>query len=173
MLMMWLAASVGLLVVLAGCSGVMESVMGKQTSAEEQQTEEAAAEPEQEQPAEAAQTGAAGSMEVAGTWINQDYNGKGQSAKVVFEKRSDGGYNYFAYDNADGSGNVYKGTVQYQETWTDDQGRRLGRSMVKQDNGMSWKTLDHIGAEGSTLEVQSGVDQIDPDGPRYSIYYRQ
>jgi hypothetical protein len=37
---------------------------------------------------------------------------------------------------------------------------------------MSWETLDRIAADGSTLEVQSGVRKINPKGPRHSIYYR-
>jgi len=165
------AAGVMVLAVLAGCSGVMESVMKKQTAPEEQETAAAAA--EAEEPAGAEQAGAAGALEVAGTWINTDYNGKGRSAMVVYEKRADGSFAYTAYDNADGSGNVYRGTVRYKKTWTDDRGRRLGRSVVDLEGGMSWETLDRISADGSTLEVQSGVEEIDPNGPRYSIYYRR
>jgi uncharacterized protein YceK len=167
------AAGVMVLAVLAGCSGVMESVMNKQTAPEEQETAAAAVEDEAAEPAGAEQAGAAGALEVAGTWINTDYNGKGRSAMVVYEKRADGSFAYAAYDNADGSGNVYRGTVRYKNTWTDDRGRRLGRSVVDLEGGMSWETLDRIAADGSTLEVQSGVEEIDPNGPRYSIYYRQ
>lgn len=172
-LLVWTAAGVLTLAVLAGCSGVMESVMTKQAAPEEQETAAAATDAESAEPAGAEQTGAAGTLEVAGTWINADYNGQGRSAMVVYQKRSDGSFAYAAYDNADGSGNVYRGTVRYKKTWTDDQGRRLGRSLVDLEGGMSWETLDRVSADGSTLEVQSGVEEIDPRGPRYSIYYRQ
>jgi len=57
--------------------------------------------------------------------------------------------------------------------WVDSEGRRVGKSEVTLEGGMSWETLDRISVDGTTLEVQSGVDKIDANGPRYSIYYRQ
>ncbi len=38
---------------------------------------------------------------------------------VVYNDRSDGTLVYTAYDNADGSGDSYEGTVEITKTWTD------------------------------------------------------
>ncbi|MFW6138726.1 MAG: hypothetical protein ACOC7U_06110 [Spirochaetota bacterium] len=171
--LVWAAAIPVVLVLLVGCSGVMESVIGEQPPQQEQKKAATDAGSEADGPEHAEQSGEAGALEVTGTWVNTEYDGQNRSAMVVYKRRADGSFSYTAYDNSDGSGNVYKGTVRYQKTWTDDQGRRLGRSVVQLEGGMSWNTLDRISVDGSTLEVQSGVDQIDPNGPRYSIYYRQ
>jgi hypothetical protein len=112
-------------------------------------------------------------LPIIGTWINPDYNNDGRSARVEYAANTDGTIGYAAFDKADGSGNVYKGTVKYLERWTDGEGRQCGRSIVTLDIGMSWETLDRISADGKTLEVQSGVKAIDPSGPRYSVYYRE
>ncbi|MBN1797835.1 MAG: hypothetical protein JW822_04635 [Spirochaetales bacterium] len=112
-------------------------------------------------------------LPIIGTWINADYNNDGRSARVDYIAGSDGTISYAAFDKADGSGNVYKGTVKYLERWTDTEGRQCGKSIVTLDLGMSWETLDRISADGKTLEVQSGVSEIDPKGPRYSVYYRK
>ena len=112
-------------------------------------------------------------LDIIGIWVNSEYNNDGRSAKVEYIADSDGTITYFAYDNDDGSGNVYKGTVKYLEMWTDSEGRLCGKSIVTLSMGMSWETLDRISADVLTLEVQSGTDKIDPNGPRYSIYYRQ
>jgi hypothetical protein len=156
-----------------GCSSMMESVVKKQTAPEDEQAATEENEMAAAQPADAEQSGTTGSLEVEGSWVNTDYDGQGRSARVVYEKKADGSFRYMAYDNSDGSGNVYTGSVRYKETWTDAQGNRMGRSIVDLEGGMSWETLDRISADGSTLEVQSGVDEINPEGPRYSIYYRQ
>jgi len=108
-----------------------------------------------------------------GTWINKDYNSDKRSAKLVYTANSDGTIAYVVYDNTDGSGNKYEGTVTYKEQWTDSQGRLYSKSIVKLLGGMSWEALDRISADGKTLEVQSGVTEINPKGPRYSIYYRE
>ena len=68
---------------------------------------------------------------------------------------------------------IYEGTVDIKEIKKDSQGRVIGKSVVTLDGAMSWETLFRISADGSTLEVQSGTESIDPKGPRYSIYYRQ
>jgi hypothetical protein len=112
-------------------------------------------------------------LPVIGTWINKDYNNDGRSGMVEYIADSDGTISYRACDNADGSGNVYKGKVSYRKRWTDEQGRQCGRCTVTLDFGMSWETLDRVSKDGKTLEVQSGVKTIDPKGPRYSIYYRK
>jgi len=109
---------------------------------------------------------------IVGTWENREYNDKGRSARVVFGLNADGTFSYLAFDRLDGSGEVYKGTVAYIRGWIDEEGRSCGESTVTLNNGMSWNTLDRIGVDGNTLEVQSGVRRIDPRGPRYSIYYR-
>lgn len=112
-------------------------------------------------------------LHIIGTWINTEYNNEGRSARVDYLANSDGTISYTVYDKVDGSGNVYKGTIKYIERWTDAEGRQYGKSIVTLDIGMSWETLDRISADGKTLEVQSGVDKIDPQGPRYSVYYRE
>jgi len=107
---------------------------------------------------------------IAGTWVNPDYNDEGRSARVVYSLNADGTYTYLAFDRIEG-GEVYEGTVKYLKTWVDEEGRSCGQCVVTL-GGMSWETLDRIAADGSTLEVQSGVRKINPNGSRYSIYYR-
>ena len=164
---------------LFGCSSLMDMVTGEpsendkteEKASERQKTEEATK--TAEKTVEKSKSGSPGNAEVLGTWINPDYDGKGRSGMVVYEKPGDGTYAYKAYDNSDGSGNMYEGTIVYQQIWVDGDGRRMGRSSVSLNNGMSWVTLERISADGSTLEVQPGVDEINPNGARYSIYYRK
>jgi hypothetical protein len=111
-----------------------------------------------------------GTHGIAGTWVNPEYNDEGRSARVVYSPKADGTYTYLAFDRVEG-GEVYEGTVEYLKTWVDEEGRSCGQCTVTL-GGMSWETLDRISTDGSTLEVQSGVRKINPDGPRYSIYYR-
>lgn len=159
------------MVFLGACSSVVDSVI-KSTFEDADEGEAESAEPvSQKQPAKI--SGKVSEQKVFGTWMNPEYNGKGRSAKLVFSDNADGSINYLAYDNTDGSGEVYKGALTYDEQWVDSEGRLYGRSTVKLDMGMSWNTLDRISADGSTLEVQSGVKEINPKGSRYSIYYRQ
>jgi hypothetical protein len=108
---------------------------------------------------------------IAGAWVNPDYNSEGRAARVVYSPNEDGTYTYVAFDRLDG-GEVYEGTATYLRTWIDEAGRSCGESTVTLNNGMSWRMLDRISADGNTLEVQSGVEKIDPKGLRYSIYYR-
>ena len=110
---------------------------------------------------------------VVGTWTNPNYNQDNRSAKLVYTLNADGTLSYIAYDKDDGSGNKYEGTVTYKEQWMDSDGRLNGKSMLTLEGGMSWETLDRISADGNTLEVQSGTSDIDPNGSRYSIYYRK
>jgi hypothetical protein len=138
--------------------------------------EEPAKEPEKaaEEPAAEAEPMAGSTGEgLIGTWINNAYDNEGRSGMVVYGKKSDGTIVYTAYDKSNGSGNTYEGTVSIESTSTDAQGRTLIQSTVTLSGGMSWGTLARISADGSTLEVQSGVKTIDPKGPRYSIYYRK
>ena len=90
----------------------------------------------------------------------------------MYSLNADGTYTYLAFDRVDGSGTVYEGTFKYLKTWIDEEGRSCGQCTVTLNNGMSWKTLDRIGADGSILKVQSGVRKSNPKGARYSIYYR-
>jgi hypothetical protein len=165
-------ASVTIITVLgfSGCSSMIETVMQKPSPALEEESATSENEAEDETKQVVAETG---SNEVIGIWVNPDYNGKGRSAKLVYTEQADGTIIYKAYDNTDGSGNVYSGEVVYEKMWADSEGRRVGRSKVTLEGGMSWVTLDRISVDGTTLEVQSGVDKIDPNGPQYSIYYRQ
>ncbi len=156
------------LVLMGGCSSVMENVIGGAFKGSED-TEESQSETEEKK----ASVSAASDQAVIGTWINKDYNGDKRSAKLVYTANSDGTISYVVYDNTDGSGNKYEGTVTYKEQWTDSQGRLYCKSIVKLLGGMSWEALDRISADGKTLEVQSGVTEINPKGPRYSIYYRE
>ena len=112
-------------------------------------------------------------QDIDGTWINADYDNEGRSGKVVYTKTGEGTYNYEAIDKSDGSGNIFPGTVKYIERYIDSEGRLCGKSLVTLEGCMSWETLDRISADGNTLELQSGVAQINTDGARYSIYYRQ
>ena len=159
------------LVFIVGCSESTEPVATDQATSVEQEVESENA--LSEDAADPGDDTVEFVLDIAGTWINSDYNGEGRSAKVVFDKYSDGSYNYTAYDNTDNSGEVYRGTVEYKQVWIDDQGRRLGRSLVNLEDGMSWETLDRISSDGLILEVQSGVEEINPLGQRYSIYYKQ
>jgi len=165
-------ASVTIIAVLgfSGCSSMMETLIQSPSTV----SEEESATPEKESEDETKQVAVeTGSNDVIGIWVNPDYNGKGRSAKLVYTERADGTIIYKAYDSSDGSGNVYSGEVVYEKMWVDSEGRRVGKSVVTLEDGMSWETLDRISVDGTTLEVQSGVDKIDPNGPRYSIYYRQ
>jgi hypothetical protein len=108
--------------------------------------------------------------EIAGTWVNPEYNDEGRSARLVYSPDSDATYTYLAFDRIEG-GEVYEGTAEYLKTWIDEEGRSCGQCIVTL-RGMSWETLDRISADGSTLEVQSGVREINPKRSRYSIYYR-
>ena len=165
-------ASVTIITVLgfSGCSSMMETVMQGPSPVSEEESATSEKEAEDETKQVAVETG---SNEVIGIWVNPDYNGKGRSAKLEYTEGADGTILYKAYDNSDGSGNVYSGEVEYEKMWVDSEGRRVGKSVVTLEGGMSWETLDRISGDGTTLEVQSGVDKIDPNGPRYSIYYRQ
>lgn len=156
------------LVLMGGCSSVIDNVIGGALKGSED-TEESQSETEVKKVAVSADNDQA----IIGTWINKDYNSDKRSAKLVYTANSDGTFSYIVYDNTDGSGNKYEGTVTYKEQWTDSQGRLYSKSIVKLLGGMSWEALDRISADGKTLEVQSGVTEINPKGPRYSIYYRE
>jgi hypothetical protein len=106
-------------------------------------------------------------QEIAGVWINKDYDNDGRSAKLIYTLKSGNTYSYTAYDKSDGNGNVYTGTVTYKKLWSDSKGNLLGKSVVTLEGVMSWETLDRISKDGNTLEVQSGVTEIDPLKPRY------
>ncbi len=108
-----------------------------------------------------------------GTWINTNYDGQGRSGMVVYMQEDGGSITYSAYDNSDGSGNIYKGSVQILSEWTDDEGRIYTQSKVTLEDGMAWDTLSRISADGKTLEVQPEATEIDPNNSRYSIYYLQ
>jgi hypothetical protein len=85
----------------------------------------------------------------------------------------DGTIVYTAYDNTDGSGNSHEGTVDIFETWINPEGRTNMKSMVTMAAGMSWMTLTRTSSDGTTLEVQTGTDTINPNGPQHSLYYRK
>ena len=156
------------LVLMGGCSSVIDNVIGGAFK-ESKDTEESQAETQEEK----ASVFVDSDQAIIGIWINKDYNGDKRSAKLVYTANSDGTMSYVVYDNTDGSGNKYEGTATYIERWTDSKGRLYSKSIVKLLGGMSWEALDRISADGKTLEVQSGVTEINPKGPRYSIYYRE
>lgn len=169
-----LAVVLGFVAILASCFSLIENAVEGSVAKE---TEEAitgsgsTSEPTAESggSASAASQGS-DAHAIAGTWVNPDYDDEGRSARVVYTLNADGTYTYLAFDRIEG-GQVYEGTVEFQKTWIDEEGRSCGQSVVTL-GGMSWDTLDRIAADGSTLEVQSGVSKINPKGPRYSIYYR-
>ncbi len=152
-----------------GCASF--SMIDTLAKAPEEETEKAV-EPAAEEPSTETVAGSTGEG-LIGTWINKAYDNEGRSGMVVYGEKSDGTIVYTAYDKSNGSGDAYEGTVSVESSTTDAQGRTLIRSNVTLAGGMSWKTLARISADGSTLEVQSGVENIDPNGPRYSIYYRK
>jgi hypothetical protein len=159
-----------ILFITASCSSMIESITGSIAGGEkEDETGAATAETEEAgtEPSDIPKT-----QDIAGVWINKDYNNDGRSAKLVYTLKSGNTYSYKAYDKADGSGDVYTGSVTYSKRWSDGKGNLLGNSKVTLEGGMSWETLDRISKDGKTLEVQSGVTAIDPSKPRYSIYYR-
>jgi hypothetical protein len=167
------------LVVLGSCSSLFHAAMGSMIDHE---TDKAAADAEREAAADSGGSAGAPAQtapanidpsvhRVVGAWENPAYNNEGRSARVVFSLNADGTFTYLAFDRLDG-GEVYEGVVTYTRTWIDEQGRSCGESTVALNNGMSWNTLDRISVDGNTLEVQSGVRKINPQGPRYSIYYR-
>lgn len=170
--MLKLLIVLGVLVLLASCYSLIESAAEGAVATE---TEEAVSESNgnnDQKSVESAGGGEVGDHNIVGAWVNPEYNDGGRSARVVYSLNSDGTYTYLAFDRVDGSGDVYEGTVKYLKTWIDEEGRSCGQCIVTLNNGMSWETLDRIGADGSTLEVQSGVRKINPKGGRYSIYYR-
>ncbi len=156
---------------LGGCSSLMEGITGGTEKEAKEKPAKEAGEAEEKQPIPV--SGDPSEQKLVGTWINSKYNGEGRSAKLEYTLQPDGTIRYVAYDNDDGSGKKYEGTIKYNEKWIDSQGRICGKSMVSLSDGMSWETLDRISVDGKTLEVQSGTPKIDPNGPRYSIYYRQ
>ena len=169
-----IAAVLGLLAILASCFSLIENAVEGAVATE---TEEAITGSGSTSDSTAESGGSASAAAVgephgiAGTWVNPDYNDEGRSARVVYTLNADGTYTYLAFDRVEG-GQVYEGIVKYVKTWIDEEGRSCGQSVVTL-RGMSWDTLDRIAADGSTLEVQSGVRKINPKGSRYSIYYRQ
>ncbi len=153
----------------SGCSSTsFLGNLGKET--EEKATETPGKTVESEKTEEPAAGRGAG---LIGTWINTEYNNENRSAMVVYDNGSDGIIVYKAYDNADGSGDSYEGTVEMVEVWTDPEGRTNIKSTVTITGGMSWETLTRMNGDGTMLEVQSGTETINPDGQRYSIYYRE
>ena len=161
---------------LSSCFSLIESAVEDAIAKETEEAVTDAAAKESQSQSESSESSPAAELasehNIAGAWINAEYNDEGRSARVVYSLTSEGNYTYLAFDTADGGGEVYEGTVQYLKTWIDAQGRSCGQSIVTLSNGMSWKTLDRISVDGSALEVQSGVRKINPKGPRYSIYYR-
>ena len=170
-----LVAVLGFIAILASCFSLIETAV---EGAVANETEEAITGSDSTSESGQAESGGSASAApvgeahgIAGTWVNPDYNDEGRAARVVYTLNADGTYTYLAFDRIEG-GQVYEGIVKYQKTWIDEEGRSCGQSVVTL-RGMSWETLDRIAADGSTLEVQSGVRKINPNGPRYSIYYRQ
>jgi len=108
-----------------------------------------------------------------GTWINSDYDGQGRSGMVVYIQEDGESITYSAYDNSDGSGNIYKGSIQILSEWIDDEGRMYTQSKVTLEDKMAWDTLGRVSADGQTLEVQPEATEIDSNNSRYSIYYLQ
>ena len=108
-----------------------------------------------------------------GTWINTDYDDQDRSAMVVYVQEADETISYSAFDKSDGSGNVYKGIVQFLSKWTDDEGRVYAQCKVTLEEGMAWDTLSRVSADGKILEVQPDATEIDTNNSRYSIYYLQ
>ena len=106
-----------------------------------------------------------------GIWINTDYDNQDRSAMVVYVQEADKTISYSAYDNSDGSGNVYKGSVQFLSKWTDNEGRVYAQCKVTLEEGMAWNTLSRVSEDGKTLEVQPDATEIDINDSRYSIYY--
>lgn len=159
------------LFLLGGCSSLMEGITGGTEKETEEKPAKEAGEAEEKKPIPV--SGDSSEQKLVGTWMNLKYNGEGRSAKLEYSLKPDGAISYVAYDNDDGSGKKYEGTITYKEKWIDSQGRICGKSMVTLSDGMSWETLDRISVDGKTLEVQSGTPKIDPNGPRYSIYYRK
>ena len=155
----------------AGCSSLIESITGSMS--QDTDKEEIKSENTVTEETGINQNDIPGKQEIAGEWINKDYDSDNRSAKLVYTRTGDNTYSYKAYDKSDGSGNVYTGKAVYKKRWFDDKGNLLGESNVSLEGGMSWETLDRISKDGKTLEVQSGVKKIDPSGPRYSIYYRK
>ncbi len=156
-----------ILAVLVSCSSLFESAVQSVVESDSDSTKPSGGSEQKGTPAQDA-----GKHNIVGTWINPEYNSEGRSARLVYSLNEDGTYTYLAFDTADGGGEVYEGTVSYSKIWTDEQGRSCGVCVVTLHGGMSWESLDRISVDGSTLEVQSGVRKINPEAPRYSIYYR-
>jgi hypothetical protein len=164
------------LLALSSCHSLFNAALGSMVGHEKEKATAEAESETPEKPASSAQSAPKNIdpsvHRIVGAWENAAYNNEGRSARVVFSLNADGSFTYLAFDRLDGSGEVYEGVVAYIKTWIDDEGRSCGESTVTLNNGMSWNTLDRISVDGNTLEVQSGVRKINPNGPRYSIYYR-
>jgi hypothetical protein len=167
-----LAAVLGFLAILASCFSMIESAVEGAVAEETEDTITGSGGTSEsgESGGSAAAAPIGETHGIAGTWVNPDYNDEGRSARVVYTLNADGTYTYLAFDRIEG-GQAYEGNVKYRKTWIDEQGRSCGQCVVSL-GGMSWDTLDRISADGSTLEVQSGVNKINPKGPRYSVYHR-
>ena len=170
-----LVAVLGFLSILASCYSLIESAVQSAVAAETEEAITGSGSTSESGQAEAGGPKSDSSVGevhgIEGAWVNPDYNDEGRSARVVYSLNADGTYTYLAFDKIEG-GQAYEGTVKYLKTWTDEEGRSCGQCVVTL-GGMSWETLDRIAADGSSLEVQSGVGKINPNGPRYSIYYRR
>ena len=167
-----LCAMATVFLLLGSCSSVVEGLIGGTEKQAEEKPAKAGSGSKEEVKEPVPVSGDPSEKKLLGTWTNPKYNGEGRSARLEYAANPDGTIRYIAYDNDDGSGKKYEGTITYKEKWIDSEGRLCGKSMVTLSDGMSWETLDRIGADGNSLEVQSGTDRIDPKGPRYSIYYK-
>lgn len=91
----------------------------------------------------------------------------------MYNLEADGTITYSAYDESDGSGNVYRESVKFLSKQNDDEGRSYAQCKVTLEDGMSWDMLSRVSADGKILEVQPDATEIDINDSRYSIYYLQ
>ena len=157
------------LALLQGCSTVLEKIVGEPGRPADRESTEESATAEERTPL----AGGSSAQSIVGIWTNPAYNTDARSARLEYSPQGDGVFKYVATDTDSGGGKRYEGTVTYKERWMDSEGRICGKSDVDLSAGMTWETLDRISADGNTLEVQSSTREIDPQGARYSVYYRR
>ncbi len=112
--------------------------------------------------------------ETYGTWVNSDYNEKGQSAKTI--NNPDGTYEWYSKDTDTEPAWIGKYTVT--DSWHDRKGNFWVKStFVTVDTGFSGYILSKYSKDGTTWEgVWSALDYPDEMSPiagEHSILYRQ
>jgi hypothetical protein len=110
---------------------------------------------------------------LSGTWVNSDYNEKGQMAKVIINP--DG--TELGYDKETSTDYYYKEEFTITDTWYDPEGNLWIKSIWVNVFNESGYELLKLSNSGKVMEiVWSSVDypdELSPLAGTYGIYYHQ